>query len=211
MVDVPVLAVCEICGTLFRVPNLLSISGPGTTTNVRIRGSVERACTRCGGTLRIVDATYDMVGGVLKVLFSPARSREELELLRGILEEARATRATTADISARIHEAAPQLAAVADALARAPGPVWQYIAILIAVLGFLLQSATAWREFTKPDLSAAEIQALITRAAQASSRSPQTATTAPKARATPRPNEPCLCGSGRPYKKCHGKPRKGRR
>jgi SEC-C motif-containing protein len=210
-------AVCEDCGTTFTASRFIKVSG---TARIHMSGNRYGPCPRCGGMGRIPDGTYDIVGDVVTFLASPQRSHVELQLLADILQEAQRTNASLAEISASINKQAPGLAKVAEVLSNAPGPLMGYIAIIIAALTFLLQLATEHRERTS-GLSPSDIGELIDRAVrQAVPQPPPTAAQKPtarsatptkKVRATPRPNEPCLCGSGRPYKKCHGKPRKGRR
>lgn len=73
-------AAVEVSG-LFNMPNATNI----TFTNVTSRGD----CPQCGGDVRLIDGTFNMVSDVISIVRAPRWTVDTLEQLKEVLEGAR--------------------------------------------------------------------------------------------------------------------------
>lgn len=200
MSNVPV--ICDNCGLFFAARNL--IDAPGST--VTFQNSGYGPCPRCGAMGRIPDGTYAFIGDITHLLRAPQRTQRELQILTGIFENAQKRQANKDDIKRKVEQEVPQLAAIADLLPRNRAELYAFIALVIATLQLLLS--------TPGNLQSINIDSdvVINIATSQQARPSEIQVGQPAENSTRKVvkvgrNEPCPCGSGKKYKKCHGDPR----
>lgn len=135
---VPVPVVCESCGTLFVVTNLIGGSG---AANVQIENSRYSPCPACGGTGRILDGLYEFAGDALRSFTATTPySALHIQRLIRVVKRAQRGEATAQDIADSIQRDAPDLAAVAQRLLvpKTAGDFYAMLAVLLAILLYLL-------------------------------------------------------------------------
>lgn len=204
MSNVPV--VCDNCGLFFTARNL--IDAPGSTVTFQDVGY--GPCPRCGAMGRIPDGTYAFVGDITHLLQAPQRTQRELQILTGIFENAQKRQANQDDIKREVEQAVPQLAAITDLLPRTRNraELYAFIALVIAILQLLLSTPGNLQSVNvDPDVvvniaTGQQAQPSETQARQPTDISPRKVVKVGR-------NEPCPCGSGKKYKKCHGDPTRG--
>jgi hypothetical protein len=196
-------AVCDHCGALFR-------SGA-----VEVRGNArvimqdnEQTCPRCGRMTRIPDGVYDFAGDTVRIIATSASSADSLRRLQRVLQEARQSGAEPEVVARRIEQEAPEFGPLAAEASKRRNVedlrVW--LLTVIAVLTFFM---TAW-DFTQPRQTVTPelIEQIFQKVLESGAR-PATATSTPSAAPASSPkigrNQPCPCGSGKKYKRCHGR------
>ena len=119
-------AVCESCGLIF--PSGIVVT---SATNVTVRGNRCGPCPRCGSMGHSIDATFDFVGNVLRVV---SATPEALDVLRRIQEaikaanEAKTTEEAVRKTSEILPEAKDKIAATAG------GGTAAIVGLLIALM-----------------------------------------------------------------------------
>jgi sirohydrochlorin ferrochelatase len=195
----------------------------GPTGGVVSMQGVQVQCKRCGSMGRVPDGVYSFVKRGRQVLRQ--NSPQQTATMVAAIQRYQAGEADEAEVEAATPEAAKPL--ILEALKRADKKYW--IGILLAVLFFLAQwhmsddstkaiendVARAAHEQTEHDRQVEEcVAAMMARIDAELDRpatSTSTSTSAPTAPTTaskrkPGRNEPCWCGSGSKFKRCHGAP-----
>jgi|SRR5713101_7355493 len=199
----PVLpAICERCSTVFS-----SGFAIGDSTHITMVGNRAGPCPSCGGWGRIPDGVYDIVGETIRVLATSPQSTEAWARLASVLEQARKRREDAAAVATSIEKNAPEFKALSDVVGRLRGvrlKDWIVIALaIIAIMQGLGAAESAARQEAKID----QIYNQLLKgehAVQAPVPSPRlSASPPPSARHIGR-NDPCWCGSGLKFKRCHG-------
>jgi SEC-C motif len=190
-------AICDNCGTIFAPPAI--VLGPGVS-GVRMSGNRVGPCPTCGNEWgRIPDGTYDTVHGTLRMLLKDPASAESLQRLADILQAAWEVRADQATVADQIEAEVPELRGFAESL-RIANIDWKWW--LLFLLTFIQTLAALGVIGPKPErVSDQQIERVIRHVTQ--DQAPVTSTTT-----APRPgkigrNDPCPCGSGKKYKRCH--------
>jgi hypothetical protein len=104
MPEIP--AICRTCGTMFRSGIVVE-----NTRGVAFGGNIAGPCPNCGGIGDIPDGVYDVVGDVVSVVATTARSYEQLERLATILRDARESGATPDQLVDAVEKESPDVGA----------------------------------------------------------------------------------------------------
>lgn len=191
----PVLpAACDDCGLVF-LPNAMRAENGGRIY-IADEANVTIECPRCGGTGRFSAGLYEATAEGLRVIATSAKSADSLERLRRLLEDARAKHSSREAVAEAIEQDAPEFAALAALVRRLRGvPIIAWITLALAIVGLQLAMST--------DQQLKDIDSTVNRILQQVSQ-PEVPT--PAIQAAPRVgrNDPCPCGSGKKYKRCHG-------
>lgn len=192
MAQIPV--VCNKCEKTFIATNLIGGTGTVTLTNVEYG-----PCPFCGGQGRVLDGTYSFVGEVTNLLQAPQRTVDELQKLASIFEDAQKYGAGKEEIREQVQREAPQLASIADLLPRNRAEVYAFLALVIAIIQLLLSSSGSIQNV---DVDIDQVTNITFQQQRQQRASESQMQQIPKVGR----NEPCPCGSGKKYKKCHGDP-----
>jgi hypothetical protein len=187
-------AVCDRCGGFFPSPIEASNSTNITFSNVGVG-----PCPHCGGQGHVPDGTYNFIENTIELLSGPHRSRSDLERLAEILRAAKETGASTQEVKERVAKELPELRSLADALPKTRGELYAFVGIILTILTLLLS------EGRRSKGEKIEINQVINQITQAVPSSPVESATreAGGAAKSIGRNDPCFCGSGKKYKKCH--------
>jgi hypothetical protein len=193
-------AICDDCGRLW-VPNAIFMGE--NVAHVHLESVTAAPCPYCGGEGHIPDGIYDTTAEGVRVIATSATSAASLTRLAELLQEARAKGATSEAVAEAIERDAPEFAGLASVVRRLKGvPIATWIGIALATLA-LLQGMSADERLRdiqgKVDQVLQQVSAPVTAPA---ARAP-----APTGSGVPRVgrNDPCPCGSGKKYKRCHGR------
>jgi hypothetical protein len=204
-----VFAVCDTCGTFFPAyivefgdaPEIELIEA---TVTVGPDLHVPENCPKCGGTGHMVAGVYNVVGDTLELLQGPERTVSELERLAQILREARQRNASAEEVKETIQQEVPNLSRLADLLPRTRGELYAFLALVLTAIQLIIGTVSA-QGVNIQDVDV-DINQLVGITVEQ-----QQPTTQPRSQDIPKVgrNEPCPCGSGKKYKKCHGNPLRG--
>lgn len=197
-------AICDQCGAVFSSGFAIENS-----TRVSMVGCRAGPCPSCGGSGTIPDGLYDAFGDTLRILADGPRSARSLEHLADVLRNAQRQGMDREATAVAIETEVPEFAALASDIRQRHG--WtlnQWLMFLLALIAVLVTSGEA----ISNTLSNQQLDHLFQEFIQAhpvltptpsSIASPQS-TTPPRAKV--RKNELCPCGSGKRYRRCHGRP-----
>ena len=201
-----VLAVCDVCGSFFPTYGFYAADNeyvellePPTVTigpDVPVPD-----CPVCGGTSHILSGEYNLVGDTLQLLQGPERTVSELQRLAQILREARNRNADLDEIRQAVREEAPELGKIADLLPRNRAELYAFIALILTAIQLLLSSPA--------NIQDVNIDADVVINKTIEQHRGVEPTNTPRLVPKVGRNEPCPCGSGKKYKKCHGDPTRG--
>jgi hypothetical protein len=185
-------------------PHAINIAN---SANVHIEDVTVGPCPRCGGVGHIPDGIYSATTDTIRVIATSLQSARSLSTLLRILQRARDQRATAEDL-ARTLEAEPDanLKPVADLVRKLPKKldIKAWLAIAIAVVALMEGHAAD----LKVDKIESRVDQIYAQMLEQHPTAAPIASPASTARRNPFPrvgrNEPCPCGSGRKYKRCHG-------
>jgi hypothetical protein len=197
-------AVCSSCGAMFASGYYLS----GTSTHVE--GNLVQ-CPICGGIGRVPDGLYNLRDGLIELLSGPSQTIADLKRFAALLEEARAKRIPPEEVAAKVARELPQYEGFVRRflLPRSPGDFFAFLLLVIAAID-LFKPHGATRE---------EIEAIVNESIERmESAHPRVEVATPpreRVHAAHNPaqqakpkigrNQPCHCGSGKKFKRCHGK------
>jgi preprotein translocase subunit SecA len=117
-----------------------------------------------------------------------------------ILREASAAGDSQAAVARKVAEELPELKSFADLLPQKRTELYAFLSLIIALIAILLAQRKA------PAAAQVTIQQVFSTVISSSAASAPKATPGPSSSNTVPPvgrNEPCPCGSGKKYKKCH--------
>jgi DNA-binding transcriptional MerR regulator len=195
-----VLAVCDVCGSFFPTYGGEFYNGPEIDVieaTVTVGSDVQVPdCPNCGGTSHILGGEYNVVGDTLELLQGPERTVSQLERLAEILREARDQNASLEEIRQAVSEEASELGTLADLLPRNRAELYAFIALILTAIQLLLSSPENIQNTN------VDIEKVINKTVEQHYRvgSTESLRQVPKVGR----NEPCPCGSGKKYKRCHG-------
>lgn len=198
-------AICDTCLTVWD-PHAFNISG---ATNVHIEDVTVSPCPKCGGVGHIPDGIYSATTDTITVLVATAQSARSLAALAGVLQRAREQHANAEQVARLLEEEkSTDLKPMATVVRRLPKrlDVKYWIGITLAVIA-ILQAQASDRKIETIESQVEHIYAQVVAPAAVPTAIPlPTAGTAPTLSQYPKVgrNEPCPCGSGRKYKRCHG-------
>lgn len=174
---------CRQCGMPWSPP--VAIGGDGLFQDMEVS-----PCPGCGGTGVVPN-------GYLKMMHFAAQTfrsldRDRLTDLREVLEGARSTTDDAAAVAEQLERASPELAPAARWLATQNNrmEVGMWISALLALISVLIAMRGA------DTVSPEQVQRIVHDVVEQTNREA----------INPGRNSPCLCGSGRKWKHCHGAP-----
>lgn len=193
-------AVCDRCGHIFP-------SGFGLRGNARLTLSgVGTICPRCGANARMPDGVYEVTSDTLTRLgtVSPDRLKILLAFARRLQHEHTTVEAVRAEIAA----SAPELQSWADVLPKTRSDLYAFLGLLVSILMAVIALAALRNDnsgsVTVNNVTNITVDQVFDHMYR---HQLQGADSSAPILAVPR-NDPCPCGSGKKYKKCHGAPPK---
>ena len=187
MASVP--AICDSCGTAFPSGIVAEDS-----YNISFSGVRAGPCPKCGSSGHVPDGLYNFIGSAIAVISASKRTKTELTRLELLVEKARSEE-NPEPLVTDIQNEFPEFASVLSVLPHNRTELYGFLGLLLALLSYL----QAFKP--KPEPSPAMINNFFNSyysAVQPISPTP------PIRRKKVGRNEPCPCGSGIKYKKCHG-------
>lgn len=202
-------AKCGYCGYLF--PSGYGFDPEGTGVEVSMKrwenAPVSTPCPMCGRRMgRVLAGEYEFVKDTMTLLRGPERTVQELERLEAFLRDAQETAATADEIleraeSAGVSDLVSKL--LADRPTRMEVATWLGLLLAIVSLWVTLKSAGSTDEpepshviYDSGDHYNITVQAPTPTDGHAVGKVGR--------------NNPCPCGSGKKFKKCHGDPTRER-
>lgn len=205
-------AICDQCGTV--VSSGIVLGGHVSATMV---GNTSGPCPSCGSIGTIPDGLYDVFGEFIRILALSSRSATSLERLASLLRSAQQQELDSEATATAIENETPEFAELATNVRDRQGwSLYQYLTILLMVIGIIIAARPSG------GLTEQQVDQLFQQFVQAhpvlTPSPPATPSAVPSAApsATPsappamhpalmdRKNDPCPCGSGRRYRRCHG-------
>lgn len=194
MAQIPV--VCDSCGEFFTVPSPF-----GDVAGATFIGNTAGPCPQCGGMGHVPDGVYNLVGSTIELLRATPRSANELHRIAARLAALRAEGADLGSIRRVMEEELPEVRTLGDLAPRTRQDWYMLGTILLALLALLARTG---------DRTTINVQQVINHIAITQDAPAEVGRQIgePAEPASPQGkvgrNEPCPCGSGRKYKKCHG-------
>lgn len=186
-------AFCDNCGTMF--PSGFA----GSNTSIRTSNVKSGPCPNCGGMGSVPDGLHTIIGNTIKILNSSNRSLMELRQIVESLENLRGQDKPFDSITEELKKELPELSNLADIFPKTRAELYPFIAVIVAIIGLLIAG------YGKKEETKIEIHNVINNI----NANNQSATIyqqkfSDSQRKKFGVNEPCYCGSGTKYKKCHG-------
>ncbi len=197
-------AFCDNCEAIFDSGILAENS-----LNISFTNCKSGPCPNCGGMGHIPDGVYNIVGKTIELLTGPQRTVYELNKLAELIKKTQEEHLSPEFFSKNIDRELPELSGIKDILPKTRNELYQFLIIILMLINILISSANNFLS-RKDGLDKSEVEQLINYAIEKSCKKRDAAITsqtrefARKKKKIGR-NEPCLCGSGKKYKKCHGK------
>jgi SEC-C motif len=193
MPDVP--AFCDSCGTAFR-SGLVANDSSFSVSNF-----VSGPCPNCGSMGHVPDGLYRIAGDTIQILANSQRSVSHLQQIAEILRNAKQHGASPADIASTVKNELPELASLADTVPRTRAELYAFVSIILSIITILIAA------LNRNESPRIEIQNVMNGVIE--QRQGESPSAAPKRSPVVRTNkvgrnDPCPCGSGKKYKKCHG-------
>lgn len=193
-------AICDNCGTIF--PSGFNISGG---TGVMI-GSKSGPCPRCGSWGHIPDGTYRIVENIIEVLSAPQRTIDELKRFSDLLQRTRNEEITAEELSSKVNSEVPSMSPALDLLPKTREEKRSdfkfLISAMIATIGILVPVFND-KNVDNPQ-EQIKIEQVINNIYEIEQYNTYNINKPIRVEKIGR-NDPCSCGSGLKYKKCHGK------
>ncbi|SRR5258708_1332714 len=200
-------AVCDSCSRLFPSGIVLT-----NVTHATLTGNKSGPCPFCGSMGSILDGVYEATETTVSAVLAGATSVDALRRLAAALDREKADPTTAQHLAETIRRDAPEFSVLADTAAALRGVrLAEWIVIVLMLISLIvpqLEAAKAQQQ-THQDLERiySELLRLGPPLPVTASPNPNggptsgpTKTTVPKIGR----NQPCPCGSGRKYKRCHG-------
>lgn len=187
-------AVCDnaMCQTIF--PSGIVVESAAIA---HLSGNRSGPCPRCGSMGTIPDGKYSTVGKALTLLSGPRFSRETMQRLAAILEQAQSEPPQSETVLQQIAEVPGLGDAVLRLLPENKEQWYSFIAMLLAVIAFLF--ATQQQEPLNEDQVARAVQRGVEAAQESSIQRRELHPDRPSR------NQACPCDSGKKYKNCCGR------
>ncbi len=128
---------CDHCGTLFAAENFLG----GDWRQVTFKDVGFGPCPVCHRNGRVLDGTYEFIGGAIRVLSAPAWSQEKLAWLAARIQAAQAGSVAAEAVVDEVTEVAPELTALVRQLLRQGWKAIQILVAVLAIVGFIQSQA----------------------------------------------------------------------
>jgi hypothetical protein len=186
-------AICDYCGEIFPsgivVENSLNI----TFNNISVG-----PCPSCGQRGHVSDGVFNFIGNTIELLSGPERTIIELENLAKILKNAKINKSTYEEISNEIERKIPELSSFKDILPKTRNELYAFIAIILTIISIYLSQSNERNKI--------EVNNIINNIYKYSEEKDNIKKDNEKEIKSKKigRNEPCICGSGKKYKKCCG-------
>ena len=189
-------AICDTCGRLW-IPNAVFLGN----AIADIKDFTVSPCPYCGQTGHIPDGIYDTTAEGIRIIANSARSASSLAILQRLLEEARASNSSPEATAAVIErESPPEFRLLAEVVRRLKGvPIATWLTLLLAAITIIQGESFDQR---LNDVQG-KVDRIYRQAVEVIAEPSPTPSSAPMPRVGR--NDPCPCGSGRKYKRCHGR------
>ncbi|WP_088033548.1 SEC-C metal-binding domain-containing protein [Evansella clarkii] len=191
MVDIP--AVCDDCGAVF--PS--GIGGDGGSI-ITLGNNKSGPCPNCNGMGSVLDGTFRLASGALEVLTAPQRTVEELKRLSQVLNKAKEQRITPEEFKSEVENELPQFSGLLDYLPKNRSErinaFYFFISTLLTIISIILSNQNGGGDQIEINNNIEVNQVINNIYIQNELPNEKIGR-----------NEPCYCGSGIKYKKCHGK------
>lgn len=186
-------AICDACGNIF--PSGIEVHN---ATNMSLSGARSR-CPRCGEWGRIPDGVYDFVDNTVRIIAAPEQSRQDWARFSRILRDLYERKAEPDEIRSTIEKELPGFSSVAQRLPMDKRKALAFVLFTLWVLHTLLGIAGDAKDLLQDDEQVQRITQVVIEQATIN-------VDLPPEQETPGRNDPCWCGSGKKYKRCHGAP-----
>ena len=184
------------------MPNAIGMPDQGNV-RVHIDDVTVAPCPYCGGEGHIPDGLYDGTAEGIRVIATSAKSAASLTKLARLLEQARDEGASREAVAETIESEAPEFAGLAALIRRLGGvPIATWITLALAILA-LLQGMSTEERLRNIEGKVDRVLQQVATPATSSTPSPFAPSVASVTKVGR--NDPCPCGSGKKYKRCHGR------
>lgn len=191
-------AICNNCGRIF--PSGIFVDG-GVILNMQ--GNMAGPCPECGSMGHIPDGRYKLINNIIEILEAPEHSIGELRLLANIFQKLKKEEISIDKARNEIEDTIPNLSQISNLLPKTRDEKREDIKFLIttiiSIIALLISIKGNNSETT------INIENVFNNIYQMEEQDITTLNFSNKKIGR---NEPCPCGSGEKYKKCHGDWRK---
>jgi hypothetical protein len=192
------LVFCDNCEAIFNSGICIENS-----SNVSFSNCKSGPCPNCGGMGHIPDGIYNIIGKTIELLTGPNRTINELTKLADLIKRAKEDHLSSEAFLKDIDREVPELSDFKDVLPKTRAELYQFLIVILMLITIILSLPKNFLG-KKDGLSKLEIEQLIKQGIEKSCVATQHRELPKKKKKVGR-NDPCLCGSGKKYKKCHGK------
>jgi SEC-C motif len=156
----------------------------------------------------IPDGRYDATQDTIRIMATTAKSVQSLEQLAAVLRNVNRPGVSTQAVAAAIQSEAPQFNALVPVVQRGGFDVAKWLTLVLAAITVIIMM---WDRLdpVEKGASPAQIREIYRQVIQQTQTAPSpTMSRVPPISPKPSPsrNGPCYCGSGKKYKRCHGRP-----
>lgn len=197
-------AICDNCGTVFS--SGFAASSGGTLI---LEGNKSGPCPSCGGYGSVPDGTYRVVEEIIEILSAPQTTIDELMRLSLIIEKAEDQEVTVDEMKREAEDKVPALSRVFDLLPKnreeARSDIKFFLKLIMTAIPMVVASQQG--PMIQVDQVINETYQNETNYYHETNTNYNISiknTPHVKSRDIGR-NDPCYCGSGIKYKKCHGR------
>ncbi|WBL15757.1 SEC-C metal-binding domain-containing protein [Sutcliffiella sp. NC1] len=204
-------AFCDYCGTMFSSGIYVE------NTHVSFSGNKVGPCPNCGKTGHVPDGVFNFVGNTIEILKAPDRTIFELNRFTEILRMVKEEKLAPSQMKERVERETPTLTPLLSLLPETREEkredfkfaIQLLLTIIIAIIT-LSSHSNEVKECVTINQNI-EVNQVINQLYESNNivnnttiiNLPETNTVPVKSVKIGR-NEPCPCGSGKKYKKCHG-------
>lgn len=186
------LVICDDCGKPFgsgmRFENVRNVTFKNTASQ----------CPYCPGMGRVPDGVYDFVDETIRLLSGSASSVEDIKRLAAVLELVRVEHLEPAQAVEDLRRQGGVLAKIAALL---PENKNQWYAFLMVILALIAEFRRQDSATTQVNIENIQVDQIITQVINPNApRKSDASAGVPKVGR----NDPCPCGSGAKFKRCHG-------
>lgn len=203
-------AKCGYCGYLF--PSGYGFDPGGTGVEATMRGwdgaPVSKPCPMCGRRQgSVLAGEYEFVRDTMTFLRGPETTLKDLERLATFLRNAQDSDATADEIQERVDREAPEVSSLIQRLLASRPARMELATWLTLLVGVLTLYVTAKNAGSTEPLEPSQViynsgdQYNVTIQCPAPTDGHAVSKVSKVGR-----NDPCPCGSGKKFKKCHGNP-----
>ncbi|MFZ2312612.1 MAG: SEC-C metal-binding domain-containing protein [Methylobacter sp.] len=185
-------AFCDTCGTVFSSGMFFE-----NCVGITLSGNRAGPCPECGGMGHVSDGVFNFIGDTIEILSAPGRTIHELTKLAEILRNAKAKSQSKEEVAAKIDKEVPGLSLIAKLLPENKSELYGFLSVALTVI-------TLCSEPSQPSTSniTVNVTQVIEQVVQQEKR-PKPNIVIPMKKKVGR-NEPCICNSGKKFKKCCG-------